>query len=103
MPPKRQNALHTVGYALLAAVAFLASILFAIFAVLFFGNFHLPNLWHLFVLIYTLSMPVLTVGSFAVFRSRPTRLTQIAFLAICVLAFFTYFLWAFPASKGLIH
>lgn len=70
---------------------------------LFFDNFVLQRWWDLFVLTYTVLIPVFSFGAFVGYCLRPTRLTIILTLLGSLGTFGVWFLWKAEASRGWIH
>ena len=87
----------------LTAIGVLASLPFAALALLFFGNFNFGNLWHLFVLAHSLTIPLFAIIAYVVFTFQRTRITAVVSLLVSAAACATHLLWSNPLSAGLIH
>jgi hypothetical protein len=97
------HILWSIPVTLLAAVALLFDLMYWLITLLFFGNFSFGSLWHLFVLAYTISVPLLAVGGYVFFMLRPSRKSLIVSLILSSAALAIHFLWTSELSRGLIH
>ncbi len=100
LQPKR--FLLSLALSVFAALALLFSLLFLGLGLLFFGNFDLGSLIHLFILAYTFSVPLLIVVAFFVYHFRPNKKTALALLLLSLASFGTLFVWGLGGT-GLIH
>lgn len=96
-PPFQMMAgLLTMSSALLGIIWFL-------FTLLFWGNFHFDSLWHCSVFAATLAHPFLTLAGYVTYLHRQTWKAFGFSLAGSALIGITWLLWSAPSSEGIIH
>lgn len=98
-----RKGLIGVFVSILAGLAVLFGGIWILLTIVFFQNFHLPNLWHCFVLLYTLVTPVLSVAGFLLFWFRPSAKTAILSVSASLAVGGIFLLWIADGSRGLIH
>ena len=105
-PDTTSSGLHpltSVVLTVLVVIGLLLGALFYILTFVFFGNFHLPNMWHLFVLAYTLAMPPMSLVGLIAYHILPSRATACISLLFAIGSLAIWLLWSAEASRGLIH
>ena len=98
-----RKAATGVIVSILAGLAVLFGGFWILLSIIFFQNFHLPNLWHCFVLLYTFATPALSVAGFFVFWFRPSSKTATFSIIASLAVGGIFFLWIAEGSRGLIH
>lgn len=88
---------------ILAGHAVLFGGIWILLSIVFFENFHLLNLWHCFVLLYTFATPVLSVAGFFLFWLRPSAKTAILSISASLAVGGIFLLWIADGSRVLIH
>lgn len=98
-----RKAVIGVIVSILAGFAVLLGGFWILLSIVFFQNFHLSNLWHCFVLLYTFATPVLSVAGFVFFCFRPSGMTAMLSIAASLAVIGIFFFWIADGSRGLIH
>lgn len=95
----------SVVLTLLTLIGLLIGALFYLLTILYFwlGFLDLQIMWHLFVLVYTLAMPPMSLFSVIVYHLRPSRTTAFVSLLFAIGTLAIWLVWSAEASRGITH
>ena len=97
-----QIALSAV-FTVVTAFALLLSVVSALLALIFQGNFNFSNTWHIFVFWFTLTSPIVCFTGYLSSRSSPKLTYRLAAILAAFCPFLIPLIWSFEASRGLAH
>lgn len=88
---------------MISTASALIGFIWALLALLFWGNFRFENSWHCFVFGSTMIAPCISLGTYLPYlRNRSWKAFGFLVAGAAVILFI-FFLWSAPSSRGLIH